>query len=130
MAQRVGALEQLLADVYGPGQIFADGVLPKHVVPFSSHFHRAAFGIEPLNGVRVHVSGIDLIRDGHGDFRVLEDNVRIPSGVSYVLTNRRAMSQTLPEAVSTHRIRPVAAYPQTLLATLRAAPPTGWPRCT
>ncbi|MGI8947682.1 MAG: circularly permuted type 2 ATP-grasp protein [Ornithinimicrobium sp.] len=125
VAQRVGALERLLSDVYGPGQIFADGILPKHVVTSSSHFHRAASGIEPLNGVRVHVSGIDLIRDGNGDFRVLEDNVRIPSGVSYVLTNRRAISQTLPEAVSTHRIRPVAAYPQKLLAALRAAAPSG-----
>lgn len=125
VAQRVNALEMLLADVYGPGQIFADNILPKHVVSSSSHFHRAAFGIDPVNGVRVHVSGIDLIRDGEGNFRVLEDNVRIPSGVSYVLTNRRAMAQTLPEMVSTHRIRPVASYPQKLLAALLAAAPSG-----
>jgi uncharacterized circularly permuted ATP-grasp superfamily protein len=125
VAQRVQALERLLDDIYGAGEIFADNVLPRHVVTSSSHYHRAAFGMTPLNGVRIHVSGIDLIRDGDGDFRVLEDNVRIPSGVSYVLTNRRALSQTLPEVVSTHRIRPVAAYPQRLLAALRAAAPSG-----
>ena len=63
------------------------------------HFHREAAGIEPANGVRVHVSGVDLIRDEDGEFRVLEDNLRIPSGVSYVIENRRALSQTLPEPV-------------------------------
>jgi uncharacterized circularly permuted ATP-grasp superfamily protein len=125
VAQRVTALERLLDDVYGAGEVFADGIVPRHVVTSSSHFHRAAAGITPLNGVRIHVSGIDLIRDGNGDFRVLEDNVRIPSGVSYVLTNRRAMTQTLPEVVSTHRLRPVAAYPQKLLAALKAAGPSG-----
>lgn len=125
VAQRVKALEAFLDDIYGPGQVFADGVLPKHVISSSSHFHRVAFGISPLNGVRIHVSGIDLIRDAEGNFRVLEDNVRIPSGVSYVLTNRRAMSSVLPEIVGTHRIRPVAAYPQRLLAALRAAAPSG-----
>src|SRR5699024_1663759 len=71
------------------------------------------------------VSGIDLIRDAEGTFRVLEDNVRIPSGVSYVLTNRRAMTSTLPEVVGTHRIRPVAAYPDRLLRALRAAATSG-----
>ncbi|CAN5346251.1 circularly permuted type 2 ATP-grasp protein [soil metagenome] len=125
VAQRVHALERLLDDIYGAGEVFSEGIVPKHVVTSSSHFHRAAAGISPLNGVRIHVSGIDLIRDGNGDFRVLEDNVRIPSGVSYVLTNRRAMSQTLPEVVGTHRLRPVAGYPQKLLAALRAAGPSG-----
>ncbi len=125
VAQRVAVLERLLDDVYGEGEVFTDNIVPKHVVTSSSHFHRAASGITPMNGVRIHVSGIDLIRDGQGDFRVLEDNVRIPSGVSYVLTNRRAMSQTLPEVVGTHRLRPVAAYPQKLLAALKAAGPSG-----
>jgi uncharacterized circularly permuted ATP-grasp superfamily protein len=95
------------------------------VITTSSHFTRETFGIEPPNGVRVHVSGIDLIRDDAGEFRVLEDNVRIPSGVSYVMTNRRAISTTLPESFGQHRIRPVAGYPQKLLAALRAAAPAG-----
>ena len=95
------------------------------MVTTSSHFHREAAGIEPPNGVRVHVSGIDLIRDDDGEFRVLEDNVRVPSGVSYVMTNRRAIAAALPETFAEHRIRPVAGYPQKLLTALRAAAPAG-----
>jgi uncharacterized circularly permuted ATP-grasp superfamily protein len=123
--QRVRTLERFLADVYGEGEVFRDGVIPRGVVATSSHFHREAAGIEPPNGVRVQVSGIDLIRDNDGDFRVLEDNVRVPSGVSYVITNRQAISTALPETFAEHRIRPVAEYPQKLLAALRAAAPAG-----
>jgi uncharacterized circularly permuted ATP-grasp superfamily protein len=123
--QRVRTLEAFLADVYDAGQVFDDGVLPRRVVNTSSHFHRQTAGVEPPNGVRVHVSGIDLIRDNDGEFRVLEDNVRVPSGVSYVMTNRRAIAATLPETFAEHRIRPVAGYPQRLLAALRAAAPAG-----
>ena len=65
-----------------PAEVFADGVVPRRLVTTSAHFHRQAAGIEPPNGVRVHVSGVDLIRDEDGEFRVLEDNLRIPSGVS------------------------------------------------
>lgn len=123
--QRVKALEMFLADIYGPGEAFRDGVIPRSVVTTSSHYTRETYGIEPPNGVRVHVSGIDLIRDDAGEFRVLEDNVRVPSGVSYVMTNRRAISTALPESFAQHRVRPVASYPQRLLAALRAAAPAG-----
>ena len=123
--QRVKALEKFLADVYDAGEVFADGVIPRAVIATSSHFHRAAANVRPPNGVRVHVSGIDLIRDNAGEFRVLEDNVRVPSGVSYVMTNRRAISAALPETIAEHRIRPVGGYPQRLLAALRAAAPAG-----
>lgn len=125
LQQRVKALEMLLADVYDAGHVFEDGVLPRKVITTSSHFHRQAATIRPANGVRVHVSGIDLIRDNNGEFRVLEDNVRVPSGVSYVMTSRRAISAALPETIAQHRIRPVASYPQRLLAALRAAAPAG-----
>lgn len=125
LQQRVKALEMLLADVYDAGNVFDDGVLPRQVITTSSHFHRQAATIRPANGVRVHVSGIDLIRDNNGEFRVLEDNVRVPSGVSYVMTSRRAISSALPETIAQHRIRPVAGYPQKLLAALRAAAPAG-----
>lgn len=125
VAQRVRALEAFLADVYGPQRAIADGVVPRSVVVSSEHFHRAARGIQPPNGVRVHVSGIDLVRDGRGDWRVLEDNVRVPSGVSYVLSNRRAMAQTFPELFAALRIRPVVDYPRRLLAALTAAAPAG-----
>ncbi|WP_235750535.1 circularly permuted type 2 ATP-grasp protein [Nigerium massiliense] len=123
--QRVKALEAFLEDVYSSGQIFSDGVLPRRVVVSSPHYHRAMFGVKPPNGVRVQVSGIDLIRDSDGVFRVLEDNVRVPSGVSYVMTNRRAMFSALPEVANRHRIRPVENYPARLLAALRAAAPAG-----
>jgi uncharacterized circularly permuted ATP-grasp superfamily protein len=123
--QRVTALERFLADVYDAGQVFLDGVIPREVIATSSHYHRAAAGVRPPNGVRVHVSGIDLVRDNTGEFRVLEDNVRVPSGVSYVMTNRRAISTALPETIAEHRIRPVAGYPRRLLAALRAAAPAG-----
>ena len=125
VAQRVKVLERFLADVYGPGAAFADGVIPRQVVTSSPHFHRVVAGIEPANGVRVHVAGIDLIRDAEGVFRVLEDNVRVPSGVSYVMTNRRAITSALPEVASRHRILPVQNYPGMLRAALAAAAPPG-----
>jgi len=123
--QRVLALEKFLADAYGPGELFADGVVPRDTVVTSPHYHRVVAGLEPANGVRVHVAGVDLIRDGNGDFRVLEDNVRVPSGVSYVMTNRRALSAALPEVFADHRIRPVSQYSQHLLTALRKAAPAG-----
>ncbi|MFM5904617.1 MAG: circularly permuted type 2 ATP-grasp protein [Micrococcales bacterium] len=123
--QRVAVLEAFLADVYGPQNCIRDGVIPAALVSSSAHFHRAAAGIDPANGVRVHVSGIDLIRDELGAWRVLEDNVRVPSGVSYVISNRRVMAQTLPELFQQMRIQPVAEYPNRLLAALRAAAPSG-----
>jgi uncharacterized circularly permuted ATP-grasp superfamily protein len=127
VAQRVRALEAFLADVYGPQRCVEDGVVPQRLILSSADFHRAAYGIEPPNGVRAHVSGIDLIRDETGDFRVLEDNVRVPSGVSYVISNRQAMVQTFPELFSSLRIRRVIDYPRRLLAALLAAAPDGVP---
>ncbi|HUS21002.1 MAG TPA: circularly permuted type 2 ATP-grasp protein [Aeromicrobium sp.] len=123
--QRVKALEAFLADVYGPGEVFDDGVIPRAVVTTSPHFHRVVAGLEPPNGVRIHVAGIDLIRDTDGAFRVLEDNVRVPSGVSYVMTNRRALSAALPEVFADYRIRPVIQYSRALLAALRRSAPAG-----
>ncbi|HZE50077.1 MAG TPA: circularly permuted type 2 ATP-grasp protein [Jatrophihabitantaceae bacterium] len=123
--QRVKALEALLADVYGPARAVEDGVIPRQVITSSKHFHREAYGIEPPNGVRVHISGIDLIRDEQGTFRVLEDNVRVPSGVSYVLANRSAMRPQWADTLARVRLRPVSHYPQRLLAALRRAAPAG-----
>ena len=82
-------------------------------------------GIDPPNGVRVHVSGIDLVRGADGEFRVLEDNLRTPSGISYVVENRRTMARVFPELFASHRVRPVDSYPARLLEALRAATPTG-----
>ena len=123
--QRVLALERFLDDIYGTAACLTDGVLPKSVVATSPHYHRVVAGFTPPNGVRVHVAGVDLIRDADGEFRVLEDNVRVPSGVSYVMTNRRAMASALPEAFRDLSVEPVTAYPSRLLAALRAAAPAG-----
>ncbi|MBO9577426.1 MAG: circularly permuted type 2 ATP-grasp protein [Microbacteriaceae bacterium] len=125
VAQRVRALEAFLADVYGPQRAVRDGVVPASLITSSSHFHRAAMSIVPANGVRIQVSGIDLIRDEQGTWRVLEDNVRVPSGVSYVISNRRVMAQTLPELFVSMRVRPVGDYPARLLQALRASAPNG-----
>ncbi|HYN76064.1 MAG TPA: circularly permuted type 2 ATP-grasp protein [Candidatus Limnocylindria bacterium] len=123
--QRVRALEAFLADVYGAGEVFTDGIVPRAVVSSSPHFHREAFGIDPPNGVRIHVSGVDLVRDEGGHFCALEDNLRVPSGVSYVIENRRAMTQLFPGLFAAHRVHPVDEYPARLLAALRAAAPPG-----
>ena len=128
--QRVFALERFLADVYGPGEILSDGVVPTRLVRSSSHFHRAAANFEPAGGVRIHVAGIDLVRDTDGSFKVLEDNLRTPSGISYLIENRRAMTHVFPELFASHRIRRVADYPQRLLEALRStAPPAADDPC-
>ncbi|MEO0049245.1 MAG: hypothetical protein RL556_577 [Actinomycetota bacterium] len=125
ISQRVRALEAFLADVYGGQTAVKDGIVPASLIASSAHFHRSAVGIDPANGVRIQVSGIDLIRDERGEWRVLEDNVRVPSGVSYVISNRRVMAQTLPELFQKMRIMSVADYPNKLLAALRASAPAG-----
>ena len=122
--QRIRALEMFLADVYGLGEILNDGVIPRHLITSSRHYHRAAFGLVPPNLVRIHVAGIDLIRDEKGEFRVLEDNLRCPSGVSYVLENRRTLAHVLPEVFAAHQMRSVAEYPERLLDALRSAAPS------
>ncbi|MFT4122968.1 MAG: circularly permuted type 2 ATP-grasp protein [Microbacteriaceae bacterium] len=123
--QRVLALERFLDDIYGKQLAVRDGVIPASLITSSSNFHREAAGIVSANGVRIQVAGIDLIRDEHGGWRVLEDNVRVPSGVSYVISNRRVMAQTLPELFVSMRVRPVGDYPNRLLQALRAAAPEG-----
>jgi uncharacterized circularly permuted ATP-grasp superfamily protein len=125
VAQRVRALEAFLSDIYFDARVIADGVIPSQLLTSSTHFHRAVWGIQPSNGVRIHVAGIDLIRNPDGDVRVLEDNVRVPSGVSYVMTNRNAMLTAMPEAFANQRIRPVTGYPTRLLTALRKAAPPG-----
>ncbi|WP_394278291.1 circularly permuted type 2 ATP-grasp protein [Microbacterium sp.] len=123
--QRVRALEAFLDDAYGHQHVVRDGVLPAKLIASSQYFYRQAAGIRSANGVRIQVAGIDLIRDEHGEMRVLEDNVRVPSGVSYVISNRRVMAQTLPELFVSMRVRPVGDYPNKLLQALRASAPPG-----
>ena len=123
--QRVKALEAFLDDAYGRQYCVRDGVLPAALIASSQYFYRQAAGIHSANGVRIQVAGIDLIRDEHGEMRVLEDHVRVPSGVSYVISNRRVMAQTLPELFHSMRVQPVGEYPNKLLQALRNAAPPG-----
>jgi uncharacterized circularly permuted ATP-grasp superfamily protein len=123
--QRVHALEAFLDDVYGEGTCFSEGVVPRRLVTTSPHFCREAVGIVEQNGARITVSGIDIVRDEGGRLRVLEDNVRIPSGVSYVIENRRAMTQSFGSLFSQYRVHPVDEYPSRLLQALRHSAPDG-----
>ena len=123
VAQRIRALEAFLADVYDRGDIMRDGVVPKSLVTSSSHYHRQAHGVFPPNGVRIHVSGVDLVRDESGTFHVLEDNLRCPSGVSYVLENRRTLAHVIPEIFTGYRVSPVTEFPERLYQAMANAAP-------
>jgi uncharacterized circularly permuted ATP-grasp superfamily protein len=125
VAQRIRALEAFLADIYGPGDVVRDGVVPRSLLTTSSGLCRAAHGIRPPNGVRIHLAGIDLVRDAAGALRVLEDNLRVPSGMSYVVENRRTMARVFPGLFLEQEVRPVASYPTQLLDALRRCAPAG-----
>jgi uncharacterized circularly permuted ATP-grasp superfamily protein len=130
LVQRVLALEAFLDDVYGEGRILAERPLLRDVVLGSKAFHARLRGVKPPGGVRMHVSGIDLIRDPAGTFRVLEDNLRTPSGVSYVLENRLLSKRVLPGVLHRAHVRRVDHYPERLAATLRSVSPDGAEGCT
>lgn len=126
LRQRVRALNAFLDDVYqGEQEILNDGVVPRWLVESSAGYLPEARGIAVPEGGRCVISGIDLIRDGEGVYRVLEDNLRVPSGISYVLENRVAMTRVLPRAFSRYRVKPVAHFGGSLLATLRSLAPPG-----
>jgi len=123
LAQRIRALNQFVDDVYHERRIVHAGIVPWALVASRSHFARAAHGIRPPGGVYCHVSGCDLVRDDDGSWYVLEDNVRTPSGISYVIENRIAMTRLVPSLFGRYRVRPVDHYPGLLLAALRAVAP-------
>jgi uncharacterized circularly permuted ATP-grasp superfamily protein len=124
LVQRVRALNAFLLDVYSERAILRSGRIPADLVLGAPAFRREAAGLRPLGDVYVHIAGIDLIRDEQGQFRVLEDNCRTPSGVSYVLANRQAMTRLFPELFAEIGVRPVADYPRRLLEVLRDVAPT------
>jgi uncharacterized circularly permuted ATP-grasp superfamily protein len=124
LAQRIRALNHFIDDVYHAREITREGIVPWRLIASRSHFARAVHGTRPPGGVYCHVAGCDLVRDAHGSWRVLEDNVRTPSGISYVLENRVAMTRLVPQLFQHHRVRPVDHYPQLLLAALRAVAPS------
>ena len=125
LAQRIRALNHFVDDVYHAREIIHDGKVPWQLVVSRPAFARAAHGIRPPGGVYCHVSGCDLVRDSDGAWKVLEDNVRTPSGISYVLENRRAMTRLLPALFEHYRVRPVDHYPALLRTALEEVAPTG-----
>jgi uncharacterized circularly permuted ATP-grasp superfamily protein len=123
LVQRVRAIEAFLDDLYGPQRILKEKVVPAEVVLAAKGYEPKLVGVKPPGGVRVHVAGIDLIRDPAGTFRVLEDNLRCPSGVSYVLENRLLSKRIIPEALDKARVHRVDQYPAKLAAALRSVAP-------
>src|ERR1700722_7070050 len=128
LAQRVVALNLFLQDVYGKQCIFKEGRLSRSLVYSCPHFRREIGGLEVPHGLYTPVCGIDLVRDSAtGEFLVLEDNVRTPSGISYVLENRLVMMRTFPEAFQEHEVLPVNHYPAELSRILRTLSPRSDP---
>lgn len=126
LIQRTAALNSFLDDIYAGGaQIIRDGVIPRRLIMSAEGYRPEAVGIAVPAGARCVVAGIDLIRDIDGTYRVLEDNLRSPSGVSYVVENRQAMARLLPHLFRDGRVRPVANYGDLLLSSLRAIAPPG-----
>ena len=124
LKQRIHALNLFLFDIYNDQKIIKDKVLPRELVESASSFRRPCLGLNPTNNIFCHISGIDLVRHDDGQIYVLEDNLRIPSGVSYVLENRAVMKRTFPQLFEGLSVRPVEDYPEMLLNTLIEAAPT------
>ena len=125
LAQRVRALNAFIDDVYHHQRALRDGVVPKDYVLGSREYRSRCAGIDPPHGVWCHVCGSDLVRDKDGTVYVLEDNLRVPSGVSYMLENRAVMKRVLPELFEDFQIHPVDDYPARLAACLRSLAPSG-----
>jgi len=119
LTQRITALNLFLHDVYHDQKILNDKVVPAELVLGSKHFRREFMGVNPPLGVYIHITGSDIIRDDDGTYMVLEDNLRTPSGVSYMLQNRQAIKRAFPLLFDRYQIRPIETYPQELLKVLQ-----------
>jgi uncharacterized circularly permuted ATP-grasp superfamily protein len=124
LKQRIHALNLFLEDIYHDQRIVADGVIPAEVIRSAASFRPQCIGMTPPHGVWCHVTGTDLVRDSDGTVYVLEDNVRCPSGVSYVLGNRNVMKRTFPKVFESSTIRPVHEYPSQLRQMLEYLAPS------
>ncbi len=119
LRQRITALNLFLTDIYHEQKILKDGVLPRHIIETSQAYRRECIGLTPPRDIWIHITGTDLIRHDDGQYYVLEDNLRCPSGVAYVLENRESMKRSFPDVFSRMGVRPVYDYPIRLLETLR-----------
>ena len=123
LKQRIRALNLFVDDIYHQRKILKDGVIPAHVLETAKSLRAPCAGLNPPGGIWCHVTGTDLVRHSDGQVYVLEDNLRCPSGVSYVLQNRNVMKRTFPQVFAASRIRPVDDYPSHLRATLEFLAP-------
>ncbi|SIS03626.1 Uncharacterized conserved protein, circularly permuted ATPgrasp superfamily [Sphaerotilus natans] len=129
LRQRVTALNRFIHDVYHGQEIVKAGIVPPEQILANAQYRPEMIGVDVPGGIYSHIAGIDIVRaanpDGSGTYYVLEDNLRVPSGVSYMLENRKMMMRLFPELFAQHRIAPVAHYPDLLLETLRSVAPGG-----
>jgi uncharacterized circularly permuted ATP-grasp superfamily protein len=125
LAQRTRALNLFIDDVYHARRIVSDRIIPAEIVDSATSYLPGCRGLDPPRGVWCHVNGTDLVRDGDESYYVLEDNLRCPSGVSYVLQNRQVMKRTFPRVFEASRVRPVDRYPSELLRVLQNVRPRG-----
>jgi uncharacterized circularly permuted ATP-grasp superfamily protein len=125
LIQRAMALNLFVDDIYNAGKSVRDGIVPRELVESCDVFRAQCRGLKPPRGVWTHISGTDLVRDKNGTIYVLEDNIRVPSGVSYVLENRAVMKRAFPRAFEGQSILPVEDYPERLLETLMHCAPSG-----
>jgi uncharacterized circularly permuted ATP-grasp superfamily protein len=125
LIQRITALNEFLRDIYSDARILADKIIPSELVYSCPQYRRQMRGFQVPRNIYIAVVGSDLLRLSSGEFVVLEDNLRVPSGVSYMLSNRRVMKRTFPRLFHGYGVRPIEHYPQLLLATLRSLAPEG-----
>lgn len=118
LRQRIYALNLFIDDIYHEQKIIKAGIIPEHVILTAKSFRQQCIGLKPPRGIWCHITGTDLVRDGNGQIYVLEDNLRCPSGVSYVLENREVLKRTFPRVFEQARVRPVEDYPSQLLDAL------------
>ncbi len=123
LEQRIHALNLFIDDIYNEGKILKDRIIPRELIDSSDTFLKQCRGFRPPKGIWIHITGTDLIRDHKGTFLILEDNLRCPSGVSYLLENRAVLKKTFPNAFKAMKVRPVADYPDRLLETLEYIAP-------
>ena len=119
LKQRITALNMFIADLYGEQRILREGVVPMHIIRTSPNFLQPCVGLKPPENIWCHITGTDIIRNADGRYYVLEDNLRVPSGVSYMLGNRELLKRTFPAVFEKLNVRPVADYPLRLVALLR-----------
>lgn len=125
LRQRIEALNLFIDDIYHEQRILQDGIIPREKILSAAHYRKECVGLNPPKKIWCHITGTDLVRDNDGQFYVLEDNLRCPSGVSYVLANRLVLKRTFPQVFQAANVRPVVDYPSHLLNTLKHAAPAG-----